>query len=131
VEEGSARPLEGTTAAAEAAASTTDAPSRNGHDASDTQQREAESTAPADGRFADLNSYQLKRKLEETEEEIMDLEERQEELEAAMADPEAYDGDGVQARELSDKYNAAKKELSELYETWEVLTEHVMALDED
>jgi ATP-binding cassette subfamily F protein 3 len=47
-----------------------------------------------------------------------------------MADPEAYEGDGVEARELSDEYNALKQELSDLYEEWEVLTEHVMALEE-
>ena len=46
-----------------------------------------------------------------------------------MADPEAYDGDGGRARELSDEYNALKKELSSLYETWEALTDHVAALE--
>ncbi|PSQ76955.1 MAG: ABC transporter ATP-binding protein [Bacteroidetes bacterium QH_7_62_13] len=129
VEEGSARPLEGTTAAAEAAPD--DAPSRNGHDPADTDDENAasETVGPSDGRFADLNSYQLKQKLEETEEEIMEIEERQEELEAVMADPEAYEGG--RARELSDEYNALKRELSSLYEDWEVLTEHVMALEGD
>jgi ATP-binding cassette subfamily F protein 3 len=130
VEEGSARPLEGTTAAAEAVHD--DAATRNGHDRSDTNEDASSgSPGPSDGRFADLNSYQLKRKLEETEEEIMEIEERQEELEAEMADPDVYEGDGAQARELSDEYNALKKELSSLYETWEALTEHVMALEDD
>jgi len=133
VEEGSARPLEGTTAASEA--SSPSEPSRNGRDRSGTESSPSSSATsskgPSDGRFADLNSYQLKRKLEETEEEIMEIEERQEELEAAMADPDAYEGDGVRARELSDEYNALKKELSSLYETWEALTDHVMALEED
>jgi ATP-binding cassette subfamily F protein 3 len=73
----------------------------------------------------------MKQKLEETEEKIMELEERQDELKDAMANPDAYEGDGVEARELSDEYNALKKELSSLYETWEVLTEHVMALESD
>jgi ATP-binding cassette subfamily F protein 3 len=131
VEEGSARPLEGTTAVADTSDTATEAPSQNGHAApAPDEETSSASPAPADGRFADLNSYQLKRKLEETEEEIMELEEQQNELEAAMADPDAYEGDGVQARELSDEYNAIKKELSELYEVWEELTEHVMALDE-
>jgi ATP-binding cassette subfamily F protein 3 len=134
VEEGSARPLEGTTAAA---TPTPDpAPSENGRDASpssadDTDSSSSSSSSSSDGRFADLNSYQIKQKLEETEAEIMEKEERQEELKAAMADPEAYDGDGAEARELSDEYNALKKELSSLYDTWEVLTEHVMALESD
>jgi ATP-binding cassette subfamily F protein 3 len=133
VEEGSARPLEGTTAAASTDFSDESDASRNGRDASATKTSpsSAEEKGPLDGRFADLNSYQLKRKLEETEEKIMEIEERQEELEAAMADPDAYDGDGGTARELSDEYNALKKELSSLYETWETLTDHVMALEDE
>jgi ATP-binding cassette subfamily F protein 3 len=137
VEEGSARPLEGTTAAAESAPTSDEGPDgsdrSNGHASSDTtssQSTSGSSSPPSDGRFADLNSYQLKRKLEETEEKIMEIEERQEELEAAMADPEAYAGEGARARELSDEYNALKKELSSLYDTWEALTDHVMALEE-
>jgi ATP-binding cassette subfamily F protein 3 len=132
VEEGSARPLRDTQAA-----SVTDTPTdppTNGHasgDPSETEPADDDTDAPLqDGPFADLNSYQLKQKLEETEEHILEIEERQEELEAAMADPEAYDGDGIAARELSDEYNALKKELSDLYEKWEVLTEHVMALED-
>jgi len=129
VEEGSARPLEGTTAAANANDAAADpSPSQNGHDRSGTPATNT-SAGPTDGRFADLNSYQLKQKLEETEEKIMEIEERQEELEDAMADPEAYD-EGGRARELSDEYNALKRELSSLYETWEALTEHVMALED-
>jgi ATP-binding cassette subfamily F protein 3 len=133
VEEGSARPLEGTTAAASTAPP--DGPpdaSRNGHDrSSTTSSPSSDAAGPSDGRFADLNTYQLKRKLEETETKIMEIEERQEELEAAMADPDAYEGDGARARELSDEYNALKKELSSLYETWEALTDHVMALEDE
>jgi ATP-binding cassette subfamily F protein 3 len=134
VEEGSARPLEGTTAAAPTAPPDDGAPdaSRNGRDRSSTKSSPSPDAAgPSDGRFADLNTYQLKRKLEETETKIMEIEERQEELEAAMADPDAYEGDGARARELSDEYNALKKELSSLYETWEALTDHVMALEEE
>jgi len=134
VEEGSARPLEGTTPSANG---TTDAappdPSPNGQstpDTSDASGNSSPSGRPDDGRFADLNSYQLKQKLEDTEAKIMEKEERQDELKAAMADPDAYEGDGAEARELSDEYNALKRELSSLYETWEALTEHVMALDD-
>jgi ATP-binding cassette subfamily F protein 3 len=132
VEEGSARPLPGTKAA-ETGDPATD-PSENGHAAPEsTKEEDVGDTTPGplqDGPFADLNSYQLKQKLEETEERILEIEEKQEELEAAMADPEAYEGEGVAARELSDEYNALKQELSDLYEEWEVLTEHVMALEE-
>ena len=131
VEEGSARPLEGTTPAATDSPAATDG-SRNGRDRSSTKSSpSSDTTGPSDGRFADLNTYQLKRKLEETEETIMEIEERQEELEAAMADPDAYEGDGARARELSDEYNALKKELSSLYDTWEALTDHVMALEDE
>ncbi|MFB6247712.1 MAG: ABC-F family ATP-binding cassette domain-containing protein [Salinibacter sp.] len=132
VEEGSARPLEGTTAAANGASGTTGEEARTGHARSSTESSPSSDAAgPSDGRFADLNTYQLKRKLEETEATIMEIEERQEELEAAMADPDAYEGDGARARELSDEYNALKKELSSLYETWEALTDHVMALEDE
>jgi ATP-binding cassette subfamily F protein 3 len=131
VEHGSARALEGTTPAADPEEFESEStPSQNGRDHSEEPSSSSTSSTPSDGRFADLNSYQLKRKLEETEEEIMEIEERQEELEAKMAKPDAYEGDGAQARELSDEYNALKKELSSLYETWEALTEHVMALED-
>ena len=132
VEEGSARPLAGTTAAASTEAAGAPDASRNGRDRSPTKSSpSSDATEPSDGRFADLNTYQVKRKLEETEAEIMEIEERQEELEAAMADPDAYEGDGARARELSDEYNALKKELSSLYETWEALTDHVTALEDE
>jgi len=103
---------------------------RNGASKKTTQNAAPKTeTSSDDGPFADLNSYQLQRKLDEVEAEIMELEERQEEVEAAMADPEAYDGDG-RATELSKQYNKLKRELSELYDAWEVLTDRVMAVDE-
>jgi len=127
VEEGSARPLRDTQAAPEKNGSP-----RNGSTHADTQDRfPSDTNRPTDGPFADLNSYQLKQKLEETEEKIIEIEERQDELKAAMADPEAYDGTGARARELSDEYDALEQELASLYEAWEHLTEHVMALDRE
>ncbi len=133
VEEGSAQPLRDVH---ETQATSTADPSTNGHAAPDKPEGDSddsdtsESDSRRDGPYADLNSYQLKQKLEETEARILEIEEKQEELEAAMADPDAYEGDGVAARELSDEYNALKKELSDLYEEWEELTEHVMALED-
>jgi ATPase components of ABC transporters with duplicated ATPase domains len=133
VEEGSARALRDVH---ETEAPSPAGPSTNGHAPSDDTEADAEAldTSDADshqdGPFADLNSYQLKQKLEETEARILEIEEKQDELEAAMADPDAYEGDGGAARELSDQYNALKKKLAGLYEEWEVLTEHVMALDD-
>ena len=132
VEEGSARPLEGTSASSSNGEADISSPAADDNAAPDADaERSDRAGRPSDGRFSDLNSYQVKMKLEETEEEIMEIEERQEELEAAMADPDAYEGDGVEARELSDEYNALKQELSSLYETWEALTEHVMALEQE
>jgi ATP-binding cassette subfamily F protein 3 len=131
VEEGSARPLEGTTAAAEATVEPEATQHEEGQAASSTEPAEAHASSnghPTDGPFADLNSYQLKQKLEATEDKIMEMEERQEDLKAAMANPEKYEGDGLEARELSDEYNALDRQLAELYDDWEVLTEHVMAL---
>ena len=82
-----------------------------------------------DRRFADLNSYQVKQKLEAVEADILEKEEKQDDLEAAMADPDAYDHSG-RATELSKQYHALKRDLAELYEEWEALTEQVMALDD-
>ena len=81
-----------------------------------------------DDPLAGLNSYQVKKRLEETEATILEKEERQEELEAQMADPEAYSDSG-NARELTREYNALKQDLSTLYDQWESLTDRVMALD--
>jgi ATP-binding cassette subfamily F protein 3 len=59
----------------------------------------------------------------------MEMEERQEELKAAMADPESYDrADSV--RDLSEQYQALESDLASLYDAWERLTEHVMALED-
>ena len=133
VEEGSARPLQDMPAAAEDRAPAK--ASENGHATPDPDAADPPPDAPPpdplqEGPFSHLNSYQLKQKLEDTEARILEIEETQEDLEAAMADPEAYAGDGAAARELSDEYNALKQELSDLYDEWEVLTEYVMALED-
>lgn len=130
VEEGSARPLRGSRKSADAERSDEAGPASTA--SSETTGTDATSSSlPTDGPFANLNSYQLQRELEETEEEIIEIEERQEELKAAMADPDAYAGDGMRARELSDEYDALEQELASLYETWEALTDRVMALEDD
>ena len=83
--------------------------------------------ARPDDAFAALNSYQVRQKMEATEEKIMELEARKEELEAQMATPEALE-DGTM-RALTEDYQALEAELADLYPAWESLTEHVMALD--
>jgi len=77
-----------------------------------------------DGSFANLNSYQLRRKYEATEEAILEKENRQEELEAALADPSLYDDPG-EAEDVRERYEAVKADLSSLYDEWEQLAEHV------
>jgi ATP-binding cassette subfamily F protein 3 len=131
VEEGSAQALNDTTAPG-SSSSSKDAGKTSGgaSSSSGSSKRNGRSSPPADDDpLAGLNSYQIKKKLEETEAEILEKEEKQEEIEAQMADPEAY-GENGRARELSQTYNALKKDLASLYDRWEALTDRVMALDE-
>ena len=107
----------------DASATSTRASETNG------QSSVTKASTPAGGKFAHLNSYELKRKLEATEEAILEKEERQEELQAAMADPETYDG-AKSIRDLSEAYQALEQELATLYDEWDELSEHVMALDD-
>ena len=95
-----------------------------------SSQRNGSAGSDTDDSLSHLNSYQVKKKLEETEAAILEKEERQEELESAMADPDAY-SDGGRARELSREYNALKEDLAALYDAWETLTDRVMALENE
>jgi ATP-binding cassette subfamily F protein 3 len=95
-----------------------------------SSQRNGSAGSDTDDSLSHLNSYQVKKKLEETEAAILEKEERQEELESAMADPDAY-SDGGRARELSREYNALKEDLAGLYDAWETLTDRVMALEDE
>ena len=76
--------------------------------------------------FSHLNSYQLQRKFDETEEAILEKEAAKDELEAELADPEAYNDPEIM-REKTEAYNALEQELEELYATWERLADHVAA----
>ncbi len=80
------------------------------------------------GPFADLNSYELQQRFDDTESAIMEKEARQEELEAAMADPELYNDADVM-REKTAAYNAVERELAELYETWDALADALDAYE--
>lgn len=80
-----------------------------------------------DDAFADLNSYQVRQKMEATETEIMELEAQKEELEAQMAQPDALE-DG-EMHKLTERYQQLDAQLAELYPDWEALSEHVMAID--
>ncbi len=76
------------------------------------------------GPFADLNSYQLQEKLKETEAAILEQETLKDELEEAMANPDLYDNTH-EMRSTSERYRAVKRELADLYETWEHLADAV------
>ena len=80
-----------------------------------------------DDAFSDLNSYQVRQKMDETETAIMELEDEKESLESRMSMPEEL-ADG-EMQELAAAYQEVDAKLDELYATWEALTEHVMALD--
>jgi ATP-binding cassette subfamily F protein 3 len=80
------------------------------------------------GPFADLNSYELQQKFDDTEAAIMEKEARQEELEAEMADPALYN-DADAMREKTAAYNAIKKELAALYDTWDTLADALEAYE--
>ena len=80
------------------------------------------------GPFADLNSYELQQKFDATESAIMEKEAKQEELETEMADPALYnDADVMRAKTAA--YNAIKKELADLYETWDALADAMDAYE--
>lgn len=99
------------------------------HETSESATTPTNGAAPRpDDAFADLNSYEVRQKMEATEEKIMELEAQKEELESEMADPAALEDGAMRA--LTEDYQALEAELAELYPTWEALTEHVMALEE-
>jgi len=125
IEHGSAADFESEPAVSEATEPATNGTTHETSDTSTTPTHDA-SHRPDDA-FANLNSYQVRQKMDEIETQIMELEAEKEGLEAQMADPAALE-DGAM-RSLTEDYQALEAELAELYPTWEALTEHVMALD--
>ncbi len=65
---------------------------------------------------------QLEARLAQTEKDIANTEERIEELEVLMGDPDVY-RDGERAAQVAHDHAAAKERLDELYEEWEELTD--------
>jgi ATP-binding cassette subfamily F protein 3 len=120
IEHGSARGFE----AADATASSNGTTEQETAGTSSNGQAKRERTGP----FADLNSYELQQKFDDTEAAIMEKEARQEELEAEMADPELYN-DADAMREKTAAYNAIKKELAGLYNTWDALADALEAYE--
>ena len=63
------------------------------------------------------------------EKEIMDLEEKQNEVNEQLADPQSY-GDPEKAKELNDKASSIARKLKERNYEWEIETEKLLELDE-
>lgn len=76
--------------------------------------------------YSTLNSYELQRLYEEKEAAILERENRQAELEGALADPTLYD-DPERAQEVTASWETVKGELAGLYAEWEKLAEHMAA----
>ena len=71
-----------------------------------------------------LTSNQRQKLYEQTEAAILEKEERQAEVEAALADPSIY-ADPARTRDLSATYQTLQEELEALYERWETLAEQL------
>lgn len=129
-EHGTAARLQQTQAAAPAVTNGTDETSST-RKTKEQKRREAAArkqryeAAQEKGAYHLLNPYQLRKVYEETEATILKKEARQTELEAALADPDLYDEDGVRAREATAAYEAVQQELAALYEKWEALAEQL------
>jgi len=122
IEHGSAQGFEDAT---HAVSSTNGTASTGTSSSSSNGEAQSQRTGP----FADLNSYELQQKFDDTESTIMEKEARQEELEAEMADPELYNDADVM-REKTAAYNAVKKELAELYKKWDALADALEAYED-
>ena len=73
-------------------------------------------------RLKQESKKQIEARLAQTEKDIADTEERIEELEAMMGDPDVY-RDGERAAQVAHEHADAKVRLDELYEEWEELTD--------
>ncbi len=71
-----------------------------------------------------LTPSQIQKLYEQTEASILEKEERQTELETALADPSLY-ADPSRTRDLTAAYETIQQELATLYERWEELAEQL------
>ncbi|HAW98945.1 MAG TPA: ABC transporter ATP-binding protein, partial [Opitutae bacterium] len=62
------------------------------------------------------------------EKEIFRLEEKQEEINAMLSDPQSY-GDSEKAKELNEKASSLARQLKERNYEWEIETEKLLELD--
>lgn len=86
---------------------------------------EVERPGPSDAavaKYAEMNTFNLRRLFEKTEASILETEERKSELEGRLSDPSLY-GDESESQRATAAYEAVRSELEELYEKWESLSE--------
>ncbi len=76
-----------------------------------------------------LTPRQLRQALQSVESEILVVEERQHEIEAALARPEVY-ADADRVRETTETYESIKSELSALYDRWDRLATSLSNVEE-
>lgn len=79
------------------------------------------STDPVTDKSTAKLSYKLKRELDLLPVQIEKMETKKTKLEAAMADPETYKGDGTGLSKLQEEYAALEKELTSAYARWDEL----------
>lgn len=79
-------------------------------------------TVDRDNPYGRMNTFRLGRALEETEREILGLEEHKKTLERTLGDPELY-SNADRARETTETYETVQKDLAELYRRWEAIAE--------
>ncbi|MEQ9104674.1 MAG: ABC-F family ATP-binding cassette domain-containing protein [Rhodothermales bacterium] len=92
----------------------------------EARQREADARKRKGSKSAGLNDYQLQKRHDELEKQIMALEARKEELEAALADPSLF-ADAAKGKSLMATYERVQAELKPLYEVWEDVAEEISA----
>jgi ATP-binding cassette subfamily F protein 3 len=92
----------------------------------EARQREADARKRKGSKSAGLNDYQLQKRHDELEKQIMALESRKEELEAALADPSLF-SNAAKGKQLMASYERVQEELKPLYEVWEDVAEEISA----
>jgi ATP-binding cassette subfamily F protein 3 len=100
------------------------------NDGSDNRDRKAQRRERAEQRQKISGKLKpLKKKAAATEKDIETLEERKEQLETMMADPELY-ADQKRWAEISKEYNTLKHHLERQYEQWEQAQEAIEQLEQ-
>lgn len=92
---------------------------------SDKKDKSAGSSKAAGKKEAEKNntklSYKFKRELDLLPVQIEKLEAKKEKLEAQLADPSTYQGDGNELGKLQDQYSKLEQEIATAYQRWDEL----------